>query len=369
MTLWLTSIIQVLFCLIIHKKQHEAFKVEKCTQCGLDGFTKYPGSMLQSITHVQDEMCESSSRRCCCNLSKNHHNHQESLATGIISNFSMKFHFCTSSSLELVKDSNISSYKVFIFCTCSILRAAWPSLPSTDWEQELSWYISTTLCSTRIWDTNFDNPKHEKHPHKITRSSELIFILLEIGSKYADSIQALHSSSILCAWVMKMSKQSLMNNTARHFASINCWFSLEHARRFLNVNVHSVGQNKFNLWILLHYLQMSEARILNKDIILYWTKKMQTFEIKIKNLYTLHLRHSIANLSVFNFPIVATFSLILLFSPTQYPTFELCSFTKVSKFSSNCSNIIFMVKRTKVCLVNIVFFNELFYKCLETFLS
>ena len=191
---------------------------------------------------------------------------QESLAVVIISNFFMKFHFCRSSSLEFVKDSNISSYKVFIFCTCSILRAAWPSLPTTDWEQELSWYMSTTLCSTRIWSTNFDHPKHEKHLHKITRSSELIFILLEIGSKYADSIQALHSSSILCAWVMKMSKQSLMNNTARHFASINCWFSLEHARRFLNVNVHSVGQNKFNLWILLHYLQVAEARIFNKDV-------------------------------------------------------------------------------------------------------
>ena len=142
-TLWLTSIIQVLFCLIIHKKQHEAFEVEKCTQCGLNSK----------------------------NLSKKHHNHQVSLATGIISNFSMKFHFCRSSSLELVKDSNICEYKVLIFCTCSILRAAWPSLPTTDWEQELSWYISTTLCSTRIWDTNFDHPKHEKHPHKITRSS------------------------------------------------------------------------------------------------------------------------------------------------------------------------------------------------------
>ena len=262
-TLWLTSIIQVLFCLIIHKKQHEAFEVEKCTQCGLNGFTKYPGSMLQSIsiTHVQDEMCESSSRLCCCNLSKKHHNHQESLATGIISNFSMKFHFCTSSSLELVKDSNICEYKVLIFCTCSILRAAWPSLPTTDWEQELSWYMSTTLCSTRIWDTNFDHPKHEKHPHKITRSSELIFILLEMGSKYAASMQAPHSSSILCAWVLKMSQQSLANNTAGNFASINCWFSLEHARRFLNVDVHFIGQNKFNLWILLQYLQVSETRI------------------------------------------------------------------------------------------------------------
>ena len=148
-TLWLTSIIQVLFCLIIHKKQHEASEVEKCTQCGLTGFTRNPGSMskMECVKALYSRHC----RRCCCNLSKKHHNSQEPLAIGIISNFSMKFHFCTSSSLELVKDSNILEYKVLIFCTCSILRAAWLSLPTTDWEQELSWYMSTTLCSTRIW--------------------------------------------------------------------------------------------------------------------------------------------------------------------------------------------------------------------------